>query len=70
MWQANQEGPALGTCLEVMRKLSDYLQDKLPRVELRQLQSHVRKCRDCALVLHSAQRTLQAYFDSGQHRAA
>jgi hypothetical protein len=60
----------MGICLEMMRKLGDYLQQKLPPRDSELLRSHIRKCHDCRLVLDSAQRTLETYFASGQHRAA
>lgn len=49
-------------CLQVMKKLTDYLQGQLPGTEAHQLHAHVSRCEDCRFVLDSALRTIDLYF--------
>ena len=50
------------SCIEVMRKLTDYLQGTLDTDEANSVRRHVEHCRRCDLVLHSAYETLRTYF--------
>ena len=50
------------SCIEVMRKLTDYLQGNLESDEATTVHRHVTRCRRCRLVFHSASETLRTYF--------
>lgn len=56
------------TCMEVMRKLTEFLQGSLPETEARHVRSHVAECNNCRLVLRSAEKTLRKYFGSNLER--
>ena len=50
------------SCIEVMRKLTDYLQGNLASNEAATVHHHVTRCPQCRIVLHSASETLRTYF--------
>ena len=58
------------TCIEAMRKLSDYLQGRLPVSEARTLRHHVGHCEGCRTVARSAQQTIRTYFTPNADRRA
>ena len=58
------------SCIEVMRKLSDYLQGRLPADEARTLRHHVGHCEGCRTVARSAQQTIRTYFTPNADRRA
>ena len=49
-------------CLEVMKKLSDYLQGRLPGSDAPKMHAHISRCEDCRFVLDSALHTIELYF--------
>ncbi len=54
------------SCIEVMRKLTDYLQGNLENAEATAVHRHVARCRQCRLVFHSASETLRTYFPADE----
>ena len=50
------------SCIEVMRKLTDYLQGELDSDEAAAVHRHMARCHLCRLVFHSASETLRTYF--------
>jgi hypothetical protein len=57
------------TCIEVLRKLTEYLQGEMSYRESQAVRHHADHCATCGVVLRSAQRTLHDYF-SGKEEAA
>lgn len=58
------------SCIEVMRKLTDYLQGDLKMDEAATVDRHVARCRKCRLVLSSASETLRTYFPADEETPA
>lgn len=58
------------SCIDVMRRLTDYLQGNLADREATTLYRHVARCEDCRLVVRSARDTLDTYFTVNQDHAA
>ena len=58
------------SCIEVMRKLTDYLQGNLESPEAVAVRGHVARCRQCRLVVHSASETLRTYFPADEEARA
>jgi hypothetical protein len=55
-------------CIEVMRNLADFLRGGLAHREAHALLLHTSGCADCDLVLGSARKTLQTYFNMIEKR--
>lgn len=58
------------SCIEVMRKLADYLQGNLADDEAASVRQHATHCRKCRLVLSSASETLRTYFPADEETRA
>ena len=56
------------SCIEVMRSLADFLRGGLAPREAHSLLHHTSSCADCDLVLGSARKTLQTYFNMIEKR--
>lgn len=46
------------TCEEVLRELSNYLDEELPSEVRAQIQQHLRSCRNCTVLVNTTRRTL------------
>jgi hypothetical protein len=57
------------TCIEVMHNLADFLRGRMAQPEAHSLLLHVSCCADCDLVLGSARKTLETYFNMTERRA-
>jgi hypothetical protein len=56
-------------CIEVMRNLADFLRGGLAPREANSLLLHTSCCADCDLVLGSARKTLETYFNMTERRS-
>jgi len=50
------------TCLEVRKRLPEFLDDAVSPQEEQKIRAHVERCDECRFVLRSARRTLRRYF--------
>lgn len=56
------------TCIEVMHNLADFLRGQMAPRDAHSLLRHASCCADCDLVLGSARKTLEAYFNVTERR--
>jgi len=57
------QGEAM-TCQATIHLICDYLEGRLPPAVVREISSHLGKCRNCSKVLDAAEQTLEVYFDA------
>ena len=58
----------MGSCLEILRMLADYLGGTLHGEQARLVRKHLHSCKVCGLVYQSARRTLQTHFPQPERR--
>lgn len=58
----------MGSCMDILRKLADYLGGTLPQEESSLVRRHLHSCKVCGLVYQSARRTLQTHFPQPERR--
>lgn len=51
-------------CQDVIRDLSNYIDDDLDADLKRELESHVKECSDCGLVIDQTKKTIEIFCDS------
>ena len=51
-------------CKEVIRELSDYLDNAVDSKLLAEVEHHLEHCEDCRLVVDTTRKTIQLYCDS------
>lgn len=52
------------TCIELIRKLSDYLGGELDPVVAEQIKRDLGQCEDCSLIVSTTRKTIELYCNS------
>lgn len=53
------------SCQQVLKELSNYIDNSAPAELRQQIESHLRTCRRCSVVLDTTKKTIRIYSDEG-----